>query len=185
MLLLALSTCLRQAELLIVTVAALYLRGATLRVGRQLLTRAGRDAPYLTAMLKTKASRRVLPLPASRSWRCRCTSIPTTQGATGCLSSTRPVMARLRQRQHREADAGTSRAATGFGMHALRHIYASSLIAQNLHPKVIQERLGNTSIVETVDTYSHLFRQAHPETAAALDRHYALLTPTAARLRAV
>ncbi len=64
-----------------------------------------------------------------------------------------------------------------------RHTYPSSLIAQNLHPKVIQERLGHASIVETMDTYSHLFPQAHAETAAALDRHWIALAQP--RLRAV
>jgi site-specific recombinase XerD len=37
-------------------------------------------------------------------------------------------------------------------MHALRHTYASSLIAAGLHLKVIQARLGQKSIVETMDT---------------------------------
>lgn len=42
-------------------------------------------------------------------------------------------------------------------MRAVRHFYASVLIAANLNPKVIQARLGHASITETMDTYGHLF----------------------------
>jgi integrase len=36
----------------------------------------------------------------------------------------------------------------------LRHFYASTLIAANLNPKVIQARLGHAAITETMDTYT-------------------------------
>ena len=43
------------------------------------------------------------------------------------------------------------------GFHDLRHFFASTLIAANLNPKVIQARLGHATIAETMDTYGHLF----------------------------
>ena len=49
------------------------------------------------------------------------------------------------------------------GMHALRHFYASWCINRQadgglgLPPKSVQERLGHSSIVITMDTYGHLF----------------------------
>ena len=49
------------------------------------------------------------------------------------------------------------------GLHALRHFYASWCInpvergGQGLPPKVVQELLGHSSIVITMDTYGHLF----------------------------
>ncbi|EJZ22430.1 site-specific integrase [Rhizobium sp. Pop5] len=49
------------------------------------------------------------------------------------------------------------------GMHCLRHFYASWCINRTeegglgLPPKVVQERLGHSSIVMTMDTYGHLF----------------------------
>jgi integrase len=43
------------------------------------------------------------------------------------------------------------------GMHCLRHFYASWCIDRKLTPKVIQERLGHSTIGETFDTYGHLF----------------------------
>jgi integrase len=41
--------------------------------------------------------------------------------------------------------------------HDLRHTHAAILIAQGEHPKVIQHRLGHSSIKITLDTYGHLF----------------------------
>jgi integrase len=43
------------------------------------------------------------------------------------------------------------------GMHVFRHFYASWCIDRNLPPKVIQERLGHSSITLTFDRYGHLF----------------------------
>jgi integrase len=41
----------------------------------------------------------------------------------------------------------------GTRFHDLRHFYGSTLIADNLNPKVIQARLGHATISETMDTY--------------------------------
>lgn len=40
--------------------------------------------------------------------------------------------------------------------HAGRHTHASLLLRQNVHPKIVQERLGHSSIAVTLDTYSHV-----------------------------
>jgi integrase len=53
--------------------------------------------------------------------------------------------------------------------HDLRHFYASALIAANLNPKIIQERLGHAMIAETVDTYGHLFPAAEDLGRGAVD----------------
>lgn len=58
---------------------------------------------------------------------------------------------------------------TGTRFHDLRHFYASALIAANLHPKTIQARLGHASIVETLDTYGHLFPASEEEGRGVLD----------------
>lgn len=44
-----------------------------------------------------------------------------------------------------------------YGMHALRHFYASWLIEQGFPPKKVQTMLGHSSIQMTFDTYGHLF----------------------------
>jgi integrase len=44
----------------------------------------------------------------------------------------------------------------GVKLHGLRHSHASHMLASNLHPKIVQERLGHSSIAVTMDIYSHL-----------------------------
>ena len=57
----------------------------------------------------------------------------------------------------------------GTRFHDLRHFYASTLIAANLNPKVIQERLGHATISETMDTYGHLFPDSEDLGRGAVD----------------
>jgi integrase len=41
-------------------------------------------------------------------------------------------------------------------LHGLRHTHATLLLQAGIHPKVVQERLGHSSIRVTLDTYSHV-----------------------------
>jgi integrase len=41
-------------------------------------------------------------------------------------------------------------------LHDARHSHASLMLKQGIHPKVVQERLGHSSIQITLDTYSHI-----------------------------
>lgn len=41
-------------------------------------------------------------------------------------------------------------------MHDLRHTAASLLLAKGVHPKVVQDLLGHSTISLTLDTYSHV-----------------------------
>lgn len=63
------------------------------------------------------------------------------------------------------------------GMHALRHFYASWCInpvsagGQGLSPKVVQERMGHSTIGMTMDTYGHLFpADDHADLLAAAEK---------------
>jgi integrase len=44
----------------------------------------------------------------------------------------------------------------GVRLHDLRHSHATQMLKQNIHPKVVQERLGHSSISLTLDTYRHV-----------------------------
>ena len=54
-------------------------------------------------------------------------------------------------------------------LHGLRHSHASHMLASNIHPKIVQERLGHSSIAITMDIYSHLMPNMQGEAAAAVD----------------
>jgi integrase len=68
------------------------------------------------------------------------------------------------------------------GLHSLRHFYASWCInpidrgGQGLPPKVVQERLGHSSIVMTMDTYGHLFPAGDDAHKRLADAERALLS---------
>jgi integrase len=44
----------------------------------------------------------------------------------------------------------------GIRLHDLRHSHASLMLKQNIHPKIVQERLGHSTIAITLDLYSHV-----------------------------
>lgn len=41
-------------------------------------------------------------------------------------------------------------------LHDARHTHASLMLKQGIHPKIVQERLGHSSIAITLDNYSHV-----------------------------
>lgn len=53
--------------------------------------------------------------------------------------------------------------------HALRHTYATLLLAQGIHPKVAQEGLGHATIPMTLDVYSADTPGTSRDVAAKLD----------------
>jgi integrase len=57
----------------------------------------------------------------------------------------------------------------GVTLHGLRHSHASHMLASNVHPKIVQERLGHSSIAITMDIYSHLMPNMQEGAASAVD----------------
>lgn len=53
--------------------------------------------------------------------------------------------------------------------HDLRHAHATLMLLQGVHPKVVSERLGHSSIGITLDTYSHVLPEMQAEAARAFD----------------
>jgi len=51
--------------------------------------------------------------------------------------------------------------------HDLRHTHATLCLTNGWHPKVVQERLGHSSIQVTLDTYSHVIPSLQDELASA------------------
>ncbi|MGD0794457.1 MAG: site-specific integrase [Dehalococcoidales bacterium] len=45
---------------------------------------------------------------------------------------------------------------SGIRLHDLRHTHATLMLKQGVHPKVVSERLGHSSVAITLDTYSHV-----------------------------
>ena len=47
--------------------------------------------------------------------------------------------------------------------HDLRHTHVVMLLKKGVHPKIVQERLGHSSITVTMDTYSHVLPSMQEE----------------------
>jgi integrase len=58
-------------------------------------------------------------------------------------------------------------------IHDLRHTNATLLLAKDVHPKVVQERLGHSAIGMTLDLYSHTVPHMQREAADLLDEELA------------
>jgi integrase len=53
--------------------------------------------------------------------------------------------------------------------HDLRHTHASHMLAGNVHPKIVQERLGHASVAITLDIYSHAIPTLQQSAALTVD----------------
>ena len=101
-----------------------------------------------------------------REWKLQCPKgsenlvFPTRVGTVEYLAN---VVQRYVQPPQVAASVIDGRGRAKYGMHALRHFYASWCINRKadggleLPPKTVQARLGHSSIVMTLDRYGHLF----------------------------
>ena len=54
-------------------------------------------------------------------------------------------------------------------IHDLRHTAATLLLTRGVHPKVVQDLLGHSTVTLTLDTYSHVTPALHKEAADQMD----------------
>ena len=52
--------------------------------------------------------------------------------------------------------------------HDLRHTAATLMLQNGVHPKIVQERLGHSTITMTLDTYSHVLPSMQRAAAESL-----------------
>jgi len=52
------------------------------------------------------------------------------------------------------------------GFHEVRHTYATLSLAAGISPKVVQERLGHSSVSITLDIHSHTIPSLQEDAAA-------------------
>jgi integrase len=57
----------------------------------------------------------------------------------------------------------------GIRLHDLRHWYATELLKAGVHPKVVSEALGHSSVAFTMDVYSHLLPTMQEQASPAIE----------------
>ena len=57
----------------------------------------------------------------------------------------------------------------GIRHHDLRHTCATVLLTKGIHPKIVSEMLGHSSIAITLDTYSHMIPGLGDAAARAME----------------
>jgi integrase len=145
---------------------------------------------------KSAAGQRTLPVPplvvnVLREWKLSCPKgelgLVFPNGAGGVESHANIVNRGLLPKMikagvavdtgKKDDDGNPVMVAKYSGLHALRHFYASWLINRpqegglGLPIKLVQERMGHSSIAQTANTYTHLFpRSDDAEEMAAAER---------------
>ncbi len=142
------------------------------KVERQAVTVQGRP-PFL-APPKTDGSYRTVPLPdvVLKALAAHLAAFPAGEsglifpGDDDRLLSRMTFGSRFWRPAVKKAEGVSD---DGVGFHSLRHFYASLLIQSGESVKVVQSRLGHSSAVETLNTYSHLWPDSEDRTRAAVD----------------
>ena len=173
---LAITTGLREGELLGLRWADVDLEAGKLQVLRQLTrtkrglsftapkrgrTRVVRLTDTAVANLKThKTAQKEERLKAGSLWQDHDLVFTSTIGTpvdVGNLTyrSFRPLLKR----------AGLPR----IRIHDLRHTAATLMLGRGVHPKIVQEMLGHSTITQTMDTYSHVLPDMQDQAISAIE----------------
>lgn len=167
----AITTGLRQGELFGLEWSDIDLKAGTVQVQRTVVEI---DGKFLTHEPKTDAGRRLVTLPrlavdALQDHRRQSLA----EGLAGNPRVfTQPDGSSITRDFIRRQSLHKLLAKAGLPMirfHDLRHSAATLLLSEGIHPKVVQERLGHSSIQMTLDTYSHAVPSMQADAAARLD----------------
>lgn len=173
---LAIGTGLRRGEILALSWDDVDLDAGVIRVRRSLVpTKAGNRVQEP----KTVKGRRSVPLPRSTvsalkhqrakqaEHRLQLASLYQNNGLVCAREDGSPfqpgAVTQMFARLTKKAGLPPIR------FHDLRHTHASLLLERGVHPKVVQERLGHSTILVTMDTYSHVMPTLQQEAALKLD----------------
>jgi len=185
---LAVSTGLRRGEILGLRWSDVDLGRCTAEIRQTLIAVGSR---WAFAQPKTSRARRRVALPASTVTALRVHRQeqdghrrqlgPAYRGhdLVVCLADGRPwdprTFAHGFERLIARAGAGHLR------FHDLRHLHATVLLRQGVHPKVVADRLGHSQIRVTLDTYSHVMPDLQHGAAQAFDAALAECAPDTQR----
>jgi integrase len=162
----ALTTGLRQGELLALRWPDVDLESGSLRVVASLVRMVGQE-PQL-AEPKSRRSRRQVELSAGavdalRRHRAKAPSI----AFVFARPDGRPLSVTTTWKQWRQLLERARVSPMPF--HSARHTAATLLLSRGVHPKIVSEMLGHSTVAITLDVYSHVTPAMNREAARVMD----------------
>jgi integrase len=141
------------------------------------LIRINRNLQYIKKQIvinppKTKASKRTVAIPESlvdalrryRKWQ-REEHLKKGIRTNQVIHNQKGEPYKPTTYSHAVKTAGDKAGLVNLGPHSLRHLHATYLMGQGIHPKVVQERLGHSNIITTLQVYSHVLDTMQTEAA--------------------
>jgi len=137
---------------------------------------------------KSAAGHREIPMSpmvvsALREWRLACPKGPLNlvfPNDIGKVASHGNIAARAWEPLQTAAGLVDAEGKPKYGLHALRHFFASWAIDQGFSPKKVQALMGHSGIQITFDTYGHLFPSLEDDHAKFAAGELRLVEATAA-----
>lgn len=174
-------TGMRRQEILALEWSDLDLDGARIVISRAVEETAAKITVKAT---KSRAGERTIHLPERavaglRAHRARQGELRLKLGADWyCGDLVFPSYDTGTVRRPRNVTKAVARIAgriglTGYGLHSLRHGHATQLLLAGVSPKVVQERLGHSTIATTMDIYSHVLPSMDRDAADKIERAFA------------
>lgn len=177
---LALFTGMRRGELLALRWSDIDLIMGQVSVSRSLACL--NDGTYLFSEPKTARSRRTIALPPSAALslkehlerqRLECAMQGTLWTSEALVFSNSEGKPWRPNSISRAWETTANRAGVKvIRFHDARHTHASIMLKQGIHPKIVQERLGHSSIAVTLDTYSHVTAGLQEAAARTFDEAF-------------
>jgi integrase len=163
---LAIMTGMRKGEILGLHWEDVDLNKGMLSIKHTLVTVQGRS---FLSQPKSENARRTISLPDAALQTLKDYHLDVSdEGLVFTTSSGRPISQRkLTRHFHSSLD---KLGLTRIRFHDLRHTAATLLMQGNVHPKVVQDMLGHSTIVLTLDTYSHVIPGMQDEAAKEMDK---------------
>jgi integrase len=167
---LALTTGLRQGELLGLRWEDVDLGATRLRVRRTLVT--GSELTF-NQPKSSQGCRGVALTPHAADslevhrYRQQGTSLDDATRLVFCTSKGTPIAPQNLVRRHFKPLL-TRAGLPNIRFHDLRHTCATLLLGRGVHPKIVQELLGHAQIKLTLDTYSHVLPDTQAEAVDAM-----------------
>ncbi len=163
---LAILTGMRKGEILGLHWEDIDLKNGAANIKHTLVTVQGRS---FLSQPKSENARRTITLPNTVIEVLQEKKLASgNEGLVFTTSTGRPVSQRNLTRHFHSAleNLGLPR----IRFHDLRHTAATLLLKANVHPKVVQDMLGHSSVVLTLDTYSHVIPGMQDEAAEEMDK---------------